>query len=356
MDDLSTNSERKGFNLGAVLRKRGFVLSENAFLGKGRFGKVYKALHIESDKEMAIKIIDKQKLSFTTRFKFLPREIRGWQKLHHRHIVELFHYFEEDQKVFFATQLAEKGDLLSYIQKNGPQTEHLAQSWMWQLVSAVQYMHLQWIAHRDLKLDNILLFSDNNVKISDFGLCRDEILGFPVTKVAELKKISYSSFCKCTYSAASLHGCDTTFLKKSEHELSMTYCGSKAFMAPEVLLALPHPPFKADVWSLGIIAFALLTNRYPFDHRATIIRMIKAQRSRAYRFPERIKISAACRYTIDALLTYDFAMRPTIHQVNSMSRHLHFGYCYGSERTTGRVDGEGGVCCYPVLLINIIVA
>ncbi|KHN88740.1 Testis-specific serine/threonine-protein kinase 4 [Toxocara canis] len=271
-------SEHEGFNLGAVLRKRGFVLSENAFLGKGRFGKVYKALHIESDKEMAIKIIDKQKLSFTTRFKFLPREIRGWQKLHHRHIVELFHYFEEDQKVFFATQLAEKGDLLSYIQKNGPQTEHLAQSWMWQLVSAVQYMHLQWIAHRDLKLDNILLFSDNNVKISDFGLCRDEI--------------------------------------KSEHELSMTYCGSKAFMAPEVLLALPHPPFKADVWSLGIIAFALLTNRYPFDHRATIIRMIKAQRSRAYRFPERIKISAACRYTIDALLTYDFAMRPTIHQAS----------------------------------------
>lgn len=62
---------------------------------------------------------------------------------------------------------------LTFVQQNGAQAEPTAQAWMKQLISAVYHMHVRFIAHRDLKLENILLFADNSVKIADFGFCRD---------------------------------------------------------------------------------------------------------------------------------------------------------------------------------------
>lgn len=59
------------------------------------------------------------------------------------------------------------------MQENGAQSEFIAQSWMKQLISAIYYMHMRSIAHRDLKLENILLFADNSIKIADFGFCRE---------------------------------------------------------------------------------------------------------------------------------------------------------------------------------------
>ncbi|KHN76039.1 Testis-specific serine/threonine-protein kinase 4 [Toxocara canis] len=263
-----------------VLSNHGFALTDGAKLGYGRYSKVCTALHIQSGRKIAVKIIDTRKVTHEYRKKFLPREIHNWRKLHHRNIVALMAVFDEGGKVFLAMELAHNGDLLSYVQQNGAQPEHIAQNWMCQLVSAVQYMHLRWIAHRDLKLENILLFDSNTVKIADFGFCRG--IG-------------------------------------SEGDLSLTFCGSKAYSAPEILLGRAYPPFKADVWSLGVIAFVIVTNRMPFDERVcsnTVI--VNAQHERSYHYPRRLAISEACQQTIDAMMTFDFETRPNIHETISL--------------------------------------
>ncbi|MFH4981644.1 hypothetical protein AB6A40_008353 [Gnathostoma spinigerum] len=97
---------------------------------------------------------------------------------------------------------------LTYIQCNGAQHESLVKLWMKQIISAVIYMHSLAIAHRDLKLENILLFDDSVVKISDFGFCR----------------------------------------MVESNQMSITFCGSRSYSAPEILLGKAYPPFKADVW------------------------------------------------------------------------------------------------------------
>uniref|UniRef100_A0A915B5X0 Protein kinase domain-containing protein n=2 Tax=Parascaris univalens TaxID=6257 RepID=A0A915B5X0_PARUN len=263
-----------------ILNKHGFALAEGAKLGYGRYSKVCKALHIRTGRNIAIKIIDTRKVTQEYRKKFLPREIASWRILNHHNIVTLLAVFDEGSKVFLAMDLAENGDLLTYVQENGAQSERLTQNWMCQLISAVRYMHMRWIAHRDLKLENILLFADKSVKIADFGFCREV---------------------------------------KSEADMSLTFCGSKAYSAPEILLGRAYPPFKADVWSLGVIAFVIVTNRMPFDERVssnTII--VNAQQERSYHYPRNLMISEECQQTIDTMMTFDYENRPNIHEAMNL--------------------------------------
>lgn len=259
-----------------ILYNHGYEITNNVKLGYGRYSKVCEGIIIKSGVKIAIKIIDKSKVTEEFKMKFLPREIECWKQLKHRNLVELFDTFEENGKVFFPMELAENGDLLTFVQKNGAQKEALAQEWMSQLVSAIYYIHMKKMAHRDLKLENILLFADNSVKIADFGFCREA----------------------------------------DYDHLSTTFCGSKSYSAPEILLGHAYPPFKADVWSLGVVAFVLVTNRMPFNERVssnTII--VECQRNRSYHYSKSLCLTNECQTTIDALMTFDYEERPNIEQV-----------------------------------------
>ncbi|MCP9261393.1 Testis-specific serine/threonine-protein kinase 4 [Dirofilaria immitis] len=190
-----------------------------------------------------------------------------------------FGVFEEAGKVYLPMELAEKGDLLTFVQQNGAQPESIAQSWMKQLISAVYYMHMRSVAHRDLKLENILLFADNSIKIADFGFCREAENG----------------------------------------DLSRTFCGSKSYSAPEILLGQEYLPFKADIWSLGVVAFVLVTNRMPYNERvASNSIIVEAQRNRTYRYSKKLQLSQICQSTIDTMMTFDCHIRPDIEQVMNL--------------------------------------
>uniref|UniRef100_A0A914VJY7 Protein kinase domain-containing protein n=1 Tax=Plectus sambesii TaxID=2011161 RepID=A0A914VJY7_9BILA len=96
-------------------------------------------------------------------------------------------------------------------------------------------------------------------------------------------------------------------------DLSATFCGSKSYSAPEILTGSRYSPLKADVWSLGVIAFVLVTNRMPFNERVPSNSVIvEAQRARTYRYSRRLHISATCQKTIDAMLTFDWRKRPSV--------------------------------------------
>lgn len=124
-------------------------------------------------------------------------------------------------------QYAEKGDLLTYIKNNGTLSEALALKFIKQLAETVDFLHSQkFIAHRDIKLANILLSSKNNtIKLADFGL--------------------------------------SNFYDKNNQVLK-TSCGSPCYSAPEILRGVKYYPIAADIWSLGIVLFAMIEGCLPF--------------------------------------------------------------------------------------------
>uniref|UniRef100_A0A0R3S1G5 Protein kinase domain-containing protein n=1 Tax=Elaeophora elaphi TaxID=1147741 RepID=A0A0R3S1G5_9BILA len=262
-----------------VLANYGYALTNCPELGCGRYSKVCAAIHLRTNTKIAIKIINTQDVTQEYMCKFLPREIHIWKRLRHPNLVTLFGVFEEAGKIYLPMEIAEKGDLLTFVQEKGAQPESIAQNWMKQLISAVYYLHMCSIAHRDLKLENILLFANNCIKLADFGFCREARNG----------------------------------------DLSMTFCGSKSYSAPEILLGQEYIPFKADIWSMGVVAFVLVTNRMPYNEQvANNIIIVEAQRNRTYHYSKKLQLTQICQNTIDTMLTFDYHARPNIQQVMNL--------------------------------------
>ncbi|GMT14624.1 hypothetical protein PFISCL1PPCAC_5921, partial [Pristionchus fissidentatus] len=130
---------------------------------------------------------------------------------------------------------------------------------------------------RDLKLENIIIFSPTTVKIADFG-----------------------------------------FARRMDNDLSVTYCGSKSYSAPEILSGQPYNPYKADVWSMGVIAYVIVTDRMPFKDSMPNAEIVNAQKRRLYSYPPQLGLSAACRHTIDGLLVFEAQSRPSISDAHHM--------------------------------------
>lgn len=168
-------------------------------------------------------MINKEKVTTDFREKFLPREIDCWRQLHHPNLVRILGHYEALKYVFLSMEYGERGDLLAYVQKNGPVPGGQARNWLRMIIHAVGHMHSLRIAHRDLKLENCILFEGGVVKVADFG-----------------------------------------FARKVASNPSQTYCGSKSYSPPEILMGHPYNPFKADVWSIGVIGFIIVTDTMPF--------------------------------------------------------------------------------------------
>ncbi|KAH8870947.1 Maternal embryonic leucine zipper kinase [Schistosoma japonicum] len=192
-------------------------------LAEGSFGVLYVALHAVTRQKVAIKILDKRKLgSDAYRVK---SEIEALKQLNHKYIYKLYQVVETQTHYYLVLEYLPGGELFDYILQKEHLSEVEARVIFRQIVSAIGYIHIRGFAHRDLKPENILLDNDQNVRIIDFGLCA------------------------------------------KGHNLSLlnTFCGSFAYVAPEVLANKEYSGSAADIWSLGVILYALLCGRLPFD-------------------------------------------------------------------------------------------
>ncbi|GBG83234.1 hypothetical protein CBR_g36849 [Chara braunii] len=194
-------------------------------LGRGSFGDVYEAKCRNTGKAVAIKMIRKEILQTKTMLEHVVREVEIHCQLRHPHVVELYEYFEDVSRVYLVTELCEKGELLTLLRQRGSLDIEAARTYFAQLVSGVQYLHSHCILHRDLKLSNLLLTADNNLKIADFGL------------------------------AAAVHSADPE---------RRTICGTPNYMSPEIVSQEPYS-LAADVWALGITLFTFITGTPPFQ-------------------------------------------------------------------------------------------
>ena len=229
-----------------ILSRHGIILNK-ILLGYGSYSKVKAGYDLKLKRKLAVKIIDRLKAPLDYQEKFLPRELKIWSTIKHPNIILMYDCKISDTKVFMLLELAEGGDMLTYLQKiDGPMREDECQHWMKQLCDAVGYLHERDIIHRDLKLENLLIDSTKQLKLCDFGF----------SKQLHTSQTTSSK-------GSPLHRASST-VSLNEDELSKTYCGSKAYASPEILLGEPYDPRKADIWALGCIFFIFLTGKMPF--------------------------------------------------------------------------------------------
>ncbi|CAJ0573350.1 unnamed protein product, partial [Mesorhabditis spiculigera] len=264
---------------------KGISLDHSRKLGSGRYSKVITAQAFNGF-ELAIKMINKLKVTKDFLKRFLPRELANWKMLVHPNIIRLFRHYEALDHVFLVMEFGSGGDMLSHVQKNGAVPEPQAAFWLYQVCSAIVYMHSVDVAHRDLKLENIVIFGQD-VKVADLG-----------------------------------------FSRKVEGEFSETFCGSKAYSAPEILLGNPYNPFKADVWSIGVVGFVMTTDTMPFREDLDNQKIVKNQKERRYRFPTSLPLSEECKDTINTLMTFDPLNRYTSFEAIMMP-WINAGKGYG---------------------------
>ena len=198
-------------------------------LGKGTYGKVKLAIYIPTNEKVAIKILNKNKISNLENEIRLQREFDMSVKFNHPNVISVSEIFENKDAYFSVMEYCEGGELFTYITKNKYLVEEEAAFFYYQLICGLEYIHSLGIVHRDLKPENLLLTKDNILKIIDFGL--------------------------------------SNYFKKGDKNLLSTPCGSPRYASPEMISGEKYDGFKTDIWSTGIILFAMLCGYLPFEDK-----------------------------------------------------------------------------------------
>jgi serine/threonine protein kinase len=192
----------------------------------GAFGTVIHVIEISTNKDMAIKVINKSN-SRTSLIKKIKEEISILKKLNHENIVKFFGFFETNNQLLIKMEYVKYGTLSKWMKNNKKISEQEASIILKQIFSAIEYLHGKQICHRDIKPENIMLSKENDlnsIKIVDFGL-------------------SASNFDKL---------------------INHDYCGTYIYMAPEQIEKKLYF-ISVDIWSIGILMFMLLNNgKHPF--------------------------------------------------------------------------------------------
>ncbi|KAI8092738.1 kinase-like domain-containing protein [Halteromyces radiatus] len=248
----------------------------NQLLGVGAFSKVYLVTHMDKENtKSAIKMIRKSKMLKDLRMKSsVEREVAVLQFLHHPGIVQLEATMEIEQHLCLVLEYVNGGELFDFVQKRymhddtGQIKQDLVKDLYSQLATVVQWMHEQNVVHRDLKLENILLYDkcgQLKLKITDFGLAR---------------------------------------VIDPEKPLLSTRCGSEEYAAPEIVQGIGYDGRLTDTWATGVILYALLVGYLPFSARdgSTTSQLFYQIIQASIRWPKDIDIPDQAKQVVNSLL------------------------------------------------------
>ncbi|KAK8942954.1 CBL-interacting protein kinase 23 [Platanthera zijinensis] len=197
-------------------------------LGEGTFAKVKFARNVETGENVAIKILDKEKVLLNRMVGQIKREISTMKLIRHPNVIRMYEVMASKTKIYIVLEFVTGGELFDKIAGQGRLKEDEARKYFQQLINAVDYCHSRGVYHRDLKLENLLLDANGLLKVSDFGL-------------SALPQ------------------------QVREDGLLHTTCGTPNYVAPEVINNRGYDGAKADLWSCGVILFIIMSGYLPFE-------------------------------------------------------------------------------------------
>ncbi|CAK7895889.1 serine/threonine-protein kinase Hsl1p [[Candida] anglica] len=281
-------------------------------LGRGSTGRVRLAKNINTGQLAAVKIVPKSNFKKLENPKYkrstltengkdrlpygIEREIIIMKLISHPNIMGLYDVWENKNDLYLILEYIEGGELFDYLIKRGKLHEFEAVNYFKQIIHGISYLHQFNICHRDLKPENLLLDLDKNIKIADFGMAALEV----------------------------------------NEKLLETSCGSPHYASPEIVAGKNYHGAPSDIWSCGIILFALLTGHLPFDDENIRTLLLKVQNGKYVMPPDlsweakdliskMLRVNPNDRITIDKILTHPLLTRyPEPSTIQKMEKSLDF--------------------------------
>jgi len=227
--------------------REGFVINERYQISKHIYNQmVWEAIDLRDNSHVAIKIVRKRKNLLKAHTKILMNELNNMNKIPvHTNIINLYEIIETDQEILYVMELLPM-DLMQYLNSHGRMKDsHDLYLLFIQMLEAITHCHRNFIAHRDIKLENFLIDSNNVIKLIDF-----------------------------------VHSVD---VEKQKIHVSM--CGSIVYSSPAIIEGKPYDPLHEDVWSLGICLYTMVCGRFPFYSSVSEKTTIELIKKEPLRFP-----------------------------------------------------------------------
>ncbi|XP_059179536.1 serine/threonine-protein kinase BRSK2-like isoform X3 [Physella acuta] len=240
-------------------------------LGKGQTGLVKLGVHCVSGKRVAIKIVNREKLSESVLMK-VEREIAIMKLIEHPHVLGLYDVYENKKYLYLILEHVSGGELFDYLVKKGRLTPKEARKFFRQIISALDFCHSHNICHRDLKPENLLLDEKSNIRVADFGMASLQVEG----------------------------------------SMLETSCGSPHYACPEVIRGEKYDGRKADVWSCGVILYALLVGALPFDDD-NLRQLLEKVKKGVFHIPHFVPMD--CQNLLRGMIEVDSEKRLTLEEV-----------------------------------------
>lgn len=243
-----------------VIKYHGYTLEEK--LGQGGFGIIFFARD-KKDLKCACKLMELGMDWKDSRVSDMKNELFIMEKVKHLYIVKLYCHFltqsDKGNRLYIFMELADGGDFAKFVQKKGTLTEAESVGYFAQILCGINHMHSLGIAHRDIKLQNVLLAKNESVSITkDFILL---LADFGLSRIVHHQVGGGGNI-----------------------EMNRTVCGTPIFMAPEILMKKPYNAFSVDVWALGVTLYIMVTLELPFDFKDQA-GAVKKMMARSYDYP-----------------------------------------------------------------------
>lgn len=253
-------------------------------IGKGSYGRVKLATDLRTGEQLAIKFLAKDLMTKQAHWVRVRREINLLTLTHHPHIIKVHEWLEASEDVMIVMDYVPGKDLFDRINEKAEKRygEEEARSIFRQMVSALDYCHQNRIVHRDLKPENVMIDGNGQVRLIDFGFAN--------------------------------------LFHPRDH--LTTNCGSPLYAAPEIVQAKPYVGPEVDIWSLGIVLYAMLVGALPFEDE-NLKGLYKKIGEGRFTFPDHV--SSTARDLIVSMLQVSTLSRATMAQVR-MHKWVNTGY------------------------------
>ena len=268
-------------------------------LGKGTFGKVKLGIYMPTQEKVAIKILEKSRIIEKDDEIRVKREFEMLTLFSHPNVILVAEIFESAGSFYSVMEYCEGGELFNYIVRNRRLSQNEAAFFYYQLINGLEYIHSLGIVHRDLKPENLLLTKDHILKIIDFGL--------------------------------------SNYFKTEQKNLLVTPCGSPCYASPEMVAGKKYNGFKIDIWSTGIILYAMLCGYLPFEDKDNDILFEKILECKLI-FPK--YISKLGKSLIEKILVIDPNKRITIKEIKKHPFYLKGKELFESEFSICHIENN----------------